>query len=59
MNQRELKKLKKWADALTDKELEKEYYDTVYSCLGGQREEMYERGYDIVDILKRESMKKN
>lgn len=26
MNQRELKRLKKWADTLTDEQLEKEYY---------------------------------
>jgi hypothetical protein len=30
MNQRELKKLKKLADTLTNEQLEKEYYDTVY-----------------------------
>lgn len=58
MNQRELKKLKKWADTLTDKELENEYYDAVYSTLGSQCEEMYERGYDIADILEREKYEK-
>ena len=29
MNQRELKKLKKWTDTLTDEQLKKEYYDAV------------------------------
>lgn len=54
MNKRELAKLKKWTDTLTDEELKKEYYDAVFDTLGSQAEEMYERGYDIVDILERE-----
>ena len=54
MNKRELKKLKKWTDLLTDEQLEKEYYDAVYQALGSQTEEMYDRGYDMVDILERE-----
>ena len=53
MNQRELKKLKKWTDTLTDEQLKKEYYDTVEQILGSQCEEMYERGY-ISDIIERE-----
>ena len=58
MNQRELKKLKKWTDTLTDEQLKKEYYDAVYQTLGSQCEEMYERGYDIADILEREKYEK-
>lgn len=58
MNKRELAKLKKWTDTLTDEELKKEYYDTVFDSLGSQTEEMYERGYDIVDILEREKYEK-
>lgn len=54
MNKREYAKLKKCTDTLTDEELKKEYYDTVFDSLGSQTEEMYERGYDIVDILERE-----
>lgn len=54
MNKRELAKLKKWTDTLTDEELKKEYYDAVFDTLGSQTEEMYERGYDIADILERE-----
>lgn len=54
MNKRELAKLKKWTDTLTDEELKKEYYDAVLDTLGSQAEEMYERGYDIADILERE-----
>lgn len=54
MNKREYAKLKKWTDTLTDEELKKEYYDAAFDTLGSQAEEMYERGYDIVDILERE-----
>lgn len=54
MNKRELAKLKKWTDTLTDEELKKEYYDAVFDTLGSQAEEMYERGYDIADIQERE-----
>lgn len=54
MNKRELAKLKKRTDTLTDEELKKEYYDAVFDSLGSQTEEMYERGYDIADILERE-----
>lgn len=54
MNKREYAKLKKWTDTLTDEELKKEYYDALYDSLGSQTEEMYERGYDIADILERE-----
>lgn len=45
MNKRELAKLKKWTDTLTDEQLKKEYYDAVLDTLGSQAEEMYERGY--------------
>ena len=54
MNKRELAKLKKYTDTLTDEELKKEYYDAVFETLGSQAEEMYERGYDIEDIRERE-----
>lgn len=54
MNKREYSKLKKWVDTLTDEELKKEYYDAAFDTLGSQTEEMYERGYDIADILERE-----
>lgn len=48
----------KWASSLTDEELEKEYYDAVYDSLGSQTEQMYELGYDIVDIEEREKHEK-
>ena len=58
MNKREYAKLKKWTDTLTDEQLKKEYYDAMYDSLGSQAEEMYERGYDEVDILEREKYEK-
>lgn len=39
MNKRELAKLKKWADTLTDEQLKEEYYDAVFKTLGSQAEE--------------------
>ena len=54
MNKREYAKLKKWTDTLTDEQLKEEYYDAVFKTLGSQAEEMYERGYDEVDIRERE-----
>ena len=44
----------KWAKTLTNEQLEKEYYDSVFDSLGSQVEIMYERGYDMVDIIDRE-----
>lgn len=58
MNKREFAKLQKYTDTLTDEELKKEYYDALYDSLGSQTEEMYERGYDIADILEREKHEK-
>lgn len=54
MKRGEKTKIKNWARKLSDEELEKEYYKSVYDCLGSQTEDMYELGYDIQDILERE-----
>ena len=54
MTKSEKNKIIKWANTLTDDELEKEYYRTVYDTLGSESEIMYERGYDIQDIIERE-----
>jgi hypothetical protein len=48
----------KWANTLTNEELEKEYYDGVFDCLGSEAEGMYERGWDMVDIIEREKFEK-
>lgn len=56
MKKSEKNALRKWAKALTDEELEKEYYKSVYDCLGSKTEEMYELGYDILDIEEQEEL---
>ena len=48
----------KWAETLTDEELEKEYYESAFDSLGSQTEEMYELGYDMRDIQEREKHEK-
>ena len=54
MTKSEKNKIIKWASTLTDDELEKEYYRAVQDTLGSESEIMYERGYDIQDIIDRE-----
>lgn len=58
MTKKERNEIIKWASTLTDEELKGEYYDAVYDTLGSQTEEMYERGYDIQDIIEREKFEK-
>ena len=50
--------LLKWAETLTNEELEDEYYKVVYNSLGSLSENMYELGYDIRDIEEREKHEK-
>lgn len=54
----ERQKIIDWADTLSDKQLEGEYYDSVYESLGTQTERMYELGYDMADIEEREAYEK-
>jgi hypothetical protein len=54
MTKAERNQIIKWAKTLTDEQLKGEYYDAVFNCLGSQAEEMYERGYDMIDIRERE-----
>lgn len=49
----------KWARGLSDEELEREFYDASFSCLGSAAEEMYERGYDMADILEQEKYERD
>lgn len=58
MDRRERIQLTKLAGELPDKDLEDAYYDAVYGCLGSEAEEMYERGYDSVDIAEQERYEK-
>ena len=54
MTKSERNQIIKWANTLSDEELKGEYYDSVFDCLGSQAEEMYERGWNMVDIRERE-----
>ena len=54
MTKSERNQIIKWANTLTNEELEQEYYDSVMDCLGSQAEEMYERGWDMQDVIERE-----
>ena len=58
MTRSEKQSIVNWASALTDKELEDEYYKAVMVSLGSAIEEMYERGYDMVDIREQERYEK-
>jgi hypothetical protein len=58
MKRRERIQLTKWADKLSDKDLEDAYYDAVYDCLGSKTEKMDELGYDPIDIAEQEKCEK-
>ena len=58
MTKSERNKIIKWASTLTDEELEEEYYNAVFDTLGPQAEEMYERGWDMQDVIEREKYEK-
>lgn len=58
MTKKQRNEIIRWANTLTDKELENEYYNAVFDTLGSQAEEMYERGYDMADIIEREKYEK-
>ena len=58
MTRKKRNEIIKFAEKLTDEELKKEYYNSVDDSLGSLCEVMYERGYDIVDIIEREKYEK-
>lgn len=58
MTKSERKQIIKWANTLTDDELEEEYYRAVHNTLGSEAEEMYEHGWDMQDIIEREKFEK-
>lgn len=58
MTKSERKQIIKWTNTLTDKELTEEYYNAVFDTLGSEAEEMYERGWDMADVLEREKFEK-
>lgn len=58
MKKSERNAIARWAESATDEELEKEYYDCVFSSLGSQTENMHELGYGPADIKEREQYEK-
>lgn len=54
MKKQEKEQIRKQVEALTNEQLEVEYYKAVHDCLGSQVDEMYERGYDMQDIIERD-----
>jgi hypothetical protein len=58
MTKAERNQIIKWANTLTNEELEKEYYGAVMDSLGSEAEEMYELGWDMRDIIEREEFEK-
>ena len=59
MTKSEKNEIIKWANTLTDEELEETYYDAVFESLVSQAEEMYEQGWDMQDIIEREEYEKH
>ena len=58
MTKSEKNEIIKWSNSVSNEELERTYYDTVYDTLGTQIDDMYELGYDMIDILEREKYEK-
>lgn len=58
MTKSERNQIIKWASTLTDEQLEHETYKAIMDTLGSECEEMYERGWDMQDILEREKFEK-
>lgn len=58
MTKSERNQIIRWANIITDDKLEEEYYRAVWDTLGYQAEEMYERGWDMQDIIEREKFEK-
>lgn len=58
MKLKERNELIKWANNLSDEQLEDEYYDAVFDSLGSITEKMYDLGYDMRDIKEQEEYEK-
>lgn len=58
MTKSEKNEIIKWSNSVTNEELERAYYNTVYDSLGTQTDDMYELGYDITDIMERDYYEK-
>lgn len=58
MTKSEKNEIIKWSNTVSNEELERTYYDTVYDTLGTQIDDMYELDYDMTDILERKKYEK-
>ena len=58
MTKSEKNEIIKWSNTVSNEELERTYYDTVYDTLGTQIDDMYELDYDMADILERKKYEK-
>lgn len=58
MKKTERNNIIKWANTLTNEELEKEYYNHAYLSLGSQADRMYDLGYDMQDVVERQEHEK-
>lgn len=59
MTQAEKDSFIKWARSLSNFELEKEYYDASFACLGSVAEKMCEQGWDSADIMEQEKYERD
>ena len=50
---------RKWAEGLTDRQLERIYYESVFESLGSEAEKMYEAGWDMADVLEQEKYERD
>ena len=58
MTKKERNDIIKYAESLTDKELEEKTIDALYDCLGTKTEAMYDLGYCMEDIKEQEESEK-
>lgn len=53
MTRKEKQIIIKETELLSDDELKNLYYKSVFDCLGSQVEDMFELGYDMIDVKER------
>ena len=53
MTRKEKQIIIKETELLSDDELKKLYYESVFDSLGSQVEDMFELGYDMIDVKER------
>ncbi len=58
MKAKEKNELYKYAAALNDEQLKKEYYDSMDDCCGSLADKMEDLHYDTIDILERRKYEK-